>query len=179
MKREGERNVLAIEVEEQSRFKVNWRPFLDFNRVHGLILGGGAGVSTRETDAQIFGEISNGLSSKIWNYQLRAEKSWFDHHALTIGGRVYQQTDANRYAGWSQGGEFLGAFFLGSVSLDYYQRKGYQARVNGALTRSMDITLEYTDEDHEILFKSTTGVCSIRTFQSGVIYELTKVICVV
>ena len=155
VKREGDRNVLAIEVEERSRLKVDWRPFLDFNRVHGLILGGGAGVSTREADAQIFGEISNGRSSKIWNYQLGAEKTWFDRHALTIGGRVYQQTDANRYAGWSEGGEFLGAFFLGSVSLDYYQRKGYQARVKGELTQSMNITLEFTDEDHEILFKST------------------------
>lgn len=153
--REGERNVLAIEVEERSRLKVDWRPFLDFNRVHGLILGGGAGFAPREGDAQIYGEVSNGLSSKIWNYQLGAEKTWFDRHALTVGGSVYQQTDANRYARWSQGGEFLGAFFLGSVSLDYYQRKGYQARVKGELTRSMNITLEFTDEDHEILFKST------------------------
>ena len=155
VKREGDRNVLAIEVEERSRLKVDWRPFLDFNRVHGLILGGGAGVSTREGDAQIYGEISNGLSSKIWNYEVGAEKTWFDRHPLTIGGSVYQGTDANRYARWSKGGEFLGAFFLGSVSLDYYQRKGYHTRVRGQLTQSMDITLEFTDEDHEILFKST------------------------
>ena len=155
VKREGDRNVLAIEIEERSRLKVDWRPFLDFNRVHGLILGGGAGVSTREADAQIYGEVSNGMSSEIWNYQLGAEKTWFDRHPLTIGGNVYQQTDANRYAGWSQGGEFLGAFFLGSASLDYYQRKGYQARVKGQLTQLMDITLEFTNEDHEILFKST------------------------
>ena len=155
VKREGDRNVLAIEVEERSRLKVDWRPSLDFNRVHGLILGGGAGLATREADAQIYGEVSNGLSSKIWNYQVGAEKTWFDRHALTVGGSVYQQTDANRYARWSQGSEFLGAFFLGSVSLDYYQRKGYQARVKGELTRSMNITLEFTDEDHEILFKST------------------------
>ena len=153
VKREGDRNVLSIEIEERSRLKVNWLPIFDFNRVHGLILGGGAGISTREADAQIYGGISNGLSSKIWNYQLGAEKTLFD--ALTIGGRVYQQTDANRYAGWSEGGEFLGAFFLGSTSLDYYQRKGYRAQVKGKLTRSMDITLEVTDEDHEILFKST------------------------
>ena len=153
VKREGDRNVLSIEVEERSRLKVNWLPIFDFNRVHGLILGGGAGISTREADAQIYGRISSGLSSQIWNYQLGAEKTLFD--ALTIGGRVYQQTDANRYANWSQGGEFLGAFFLGSASLDYYQRKGYRAQVRGKLTRSMDITLEFSDEDHEILFKST------------------------
>ena len=155
VKREGDRNVLAIEVEEQSRIKVNWQPFLDFNRVHGLILGGGVGVSTIEANAQIYGEVSNGLSSEIWNYRLGAEKTWFDRYALTIGGRVYQQTDANRYAGWSQGGEFLGAFFLGSTSLDYYQRKGYHTWVKGQLARLMDITVEFTDEDHEILFKST------------------------
>ncbi len=155
VKRDGDQNVLAIEIEERSRIKVNWRPILDFNRVHGLILGGGGVLSTIEANAQIYGQVSNGLSSKIWNYQLGAENSWFDRHALTIGGSVYQQTDANRYARWSKGGEFLGAFFLGSVSLDYYQRKGYQARVKGELTRSMNITLEFTDEDHEILFKST------------------------
>ena len=155
VKREGDRNVLAIEIEERSRIKVDWRPFLDFNRVHGLILGGGAGFSTREADAQIYGGVSNGVSSKIWNYHLGAEKTWFDRHALTIGGSVYQQTDANRYAGWSQGGEFLGAFFLGTASLDYYQRKGYHTQVKGQLTRSMNITLEFTNEYHEILFKST------------------------
>ena len=155
VKREGDRNVLSIEVEERPRLKVDWRPFLDFNRVHGLILGGGTGVSTREADAQIYGEVSNGLSSKIWNYRVGVEKTWFDRRPLTFGGSVYQQTDANRYAGWSQGGEFLGAFFLGSTSLDYYQRKGYRAQVRGQLTQLMDITLEFTDEDHEILFKST------------------------
>ena len=155
VKREGARNVLAIEVEERSRLKVSWRPIFDFNRVHGLILGGGGVLSTREANAQIYGEVSNGLSSKIWNYQLGAEKTWFDRHALTISGSVYQRTDANRYAGWSEGGEFLGAFFLGSTSLDYHQRTGYHARVKSQLTPSMDITLEFTDEDHEILFKST------------------------
>ena len=155
VKREGDRNVLAIEVEERSRAKVSWKPVFDFNRVHGLILGGGGALSTREANAQIYGEVSNGLSSKIWNYQLGAEKTWFDRHALTIGGSVYQQTDANRHAGWSQGGEFLGAFFLGSASLDYYQRKGYHNWVRGQLTQSMDITLEFTNEDHEPLFKST------------------------
>ena len=155
VKREGDRNVLAIEVEERSRLKASWRPVFDFNRVHGLILGGGGALSTREANAQIYGQVSNGLSSKIWNYQLGAEKTWFDRHALTIGGSVYQRTDANRYAGWSEGGEFLGAFFLGSTSLDYHQRKGYHARVKGQLTQSMDITVEFTDEDHEILFKST------------------------
>ena len=155
VKREGDRNVLAIEVEERSRIKVNWLPILDFNRVHGLILGGGVGVSTRETDAQIFGEASNGLSSKIWNYQLGTEKTWFDRYRLTIGGSIYQRTDTNDYTGLSEGEEFLAALLFGYTFSDYYQRKGYQARVKGALTQSMDITLEFTDEDHEILFKST------------------------
>ena len=155
VKREHDRNVLAIEIEERSRLKVNWRPVFDFNRVHGLILGGGGALSTREANAQLYGRLSNGLSSKLWNYQLGAEKTWFDRHALTIGGSVYQRTDAGRHIGWSEGGEFLGAFFLGSTSLDYYQRKGYQARVQGKLTQLMNITLEFTDEEHEILFKST------------------------
>lgn len=153
--REGARNVLTIEIEERTRFKINGHPSLDFNRVHGLILGGGAAVSTREADAQISGAVNNGLSSNIWNYQLVAEKSWFDQPALTIGGSVYQQTDANRYTGWSGGGELLGAFFLGSASLDYYQRQGYQTWIKGQLTQLMDITVEFTDEEHEILFKST------------------------
>ena len=155
VEREHDRNVLVIEIEERSRLKVSWKPVFDFNRVHGLILGGGGALSTREANAQLYGKLSNGLSSKLWNYQLGAEKTWFDRHAVTIGGSVYQQTDANRYAGWSQGGEFLGAFFLGSTSLDYHQRKGYHTRIKGQLTQSMDITLEFTDEDHEILFKSS------------------------
>ncbi len=155
VKREGERNVLAIEVEERSRINVNWRPVFDFNRVHGLILGGGGAVSPLEANAQIYGEVSNGLSSKIWNYQLGAEKTWFDDHALSIGGGIYQRTDTNDYTGLSEGEEFLAALLFGYTFLDYYQRKGYQARVKGQLSQSMDITLEFTDEDHETLFKST------------------------
>ena len=155
VEREHDRNVLVIEIEERSRLKVSWRPVFDFNRVHGLILGGGGALSTREANAQLYGKLSNGLSSKLWNYQLGAKKTWFDRHALTIGGSVYQRTDAGRHIGWSEGGEFLGAFFLGSTSLDYYQRKGYQAQAKGKLTQSTNITLEFTDEEHEILFKST------------------------
>ena len=131
VKREGDRNVLAIEVEERSRLKVNWLPFLDFNRVHGLILGGGVGVSTREANAQIHGEVSHGLSSEIWNYQLGTEKTWFDRHPLTVGGSVYQQTDANRYARWSQGGEFLGAFFLGVRLLGLLSAQGVSGSSKG------------------------------------------------
>ena len=133
VKREGDRNVLAIEVEERSRLKVSWKPVFDFNRVHGLILGGGGALSTREANAKIYGEVSNGLSSKIWNYQLGAEKTWFDRHALTIGGSVYQRTDANRYAGWSQGGEFLGAFFLGSALLGLPSAQGISRSGKGSV----------------------------------------------
>ncbi len=155
VKREGDQNVLAIEVEERPRINVNWRPVFDFNRVHGLILGGGGALSTIEANAQIYGEVSNGLSSKIWNYQLGAEKTWFDRHALSIGGSVYKRADTNAYTGLSEGKEFLSALLFGDTFLDYYKREGYQARVKGNFTSSMHITLEFTDEDHGILSKST------------------------
>ncbi len=151
VKREGDQNVLAIEVEERSLIDLNLLPVIDFNRVHGLILGGSGKISTIQANTRIFGEVRGGLSSKIWNYQLGGEKAWFDRHALNIGGNVYKLTDTNNYTGLSA---FLSAALFGQA-LDYYQREGYQAWVKQQLTPSTNVMLEFTDEDHENLFKST------------------------
>ncbi|MBI1930783.1 BamA/TamA family outer membrane protein, partial [Candidatus Poribacteria bacterium] len=152
---EGDRRVLAIEIEERSPFKVEPQPLLDFNRVHGLILGGSGEVSTLQAGARTFGAFSIGLASKIWNYQVGAEKAWFERHQLSIGGSLYKRTDTTDDSGLSANEEFLAAVLLGNAFLDYYQREGYQGWVEQRLTPSTGITLEFTNDDHENLFKST------------------------
>jgi len=152
---EGDRRVLAIEIEERSPFNVEPQPLIDFNRVHGLILGGSGEVSTLQSGARTFGAFSIGLSSKIWNYQVGAENAWFERHQLSIGGSLYKRTDTTDDSGLSASEEFLAAALLGNAFLDYYQREGYQAWVEQRLTPSTGITLEFTNDDHENLFKST------------------------
>ncbi|MCZ6676105.1 MAG: BamA/TamA family outer membrane protein [Candidatus Poribacteria bacterium] len=155
VKREDNRNVLAIEIQEQASVSFNPLPIIDFNRVHGLILGGRAEVSTIESASRAFGTLSNGLSSKIWNYQLGAEKTWFNRHAMSIGGSLYKLTDTSDGSRLSADEEFLSATVFGEAFLDYYQREGYQVWMKQKLTPSAHIMLEFTDEDHENLFKST------------------------
>ena len=156
VKREGDKNVLEIEVKERS--SVNWKlfPRFSFNRVHGLILGGsGEGLTKEYGGGHIIGGLSYGFSSSIWNYQLGTEKGWFDRHTVSIGGGIYKLTDTNDYSTLSPDEELLTAVVLGDEFLDYYQRTGYQAWVKGQLTPSTGITFEFTDEEHETLFKST------------------------
>ena len=155
LKPDGEKNVLEIEVEERSF--VNWElfPIVDFNRVHGVVLGGSGDVLTKDYGGGLlFGGFSYGLSSAIWHYQLGAEKRWFDRHTVSLGGGIHKLTDTNDDLSLSPSEEFLAAVVLGDAFTDYYLREGYQAWVRGRLTPSISITLGFTDEKHEILFTS-------------------------
>ena len=154
-KREAGRGVLAIEIEERSPFNLKPRPFIDFNRVHGLILGGRGEISTVRAGTRTFGALSYGLSSEIWNYQVGTEFSWFEHHPFSVGGNLYRLTDTNGDSGLSASEEFLAALIFGASFLDYYQREGFQAWVRQKLTPSTHLTLEFTSDGHENLFKST------------------------
>ena len=83
VQREGGKNVMIVEIEEQPFAKPGGFPIVQFNRVHGLMLGAGGTVATRLTGAEkVFGSISRGFSSKIWNYQAGIEKGFFKHGNL-------------------------------------------------------------------------------------------------
>ena len=180
VKQEGDQNVLAIEVEEKSLWVALWQkntdaattpgrqagvaassidfdllPTFDFNRVHGLSLKVSGEATTIRAGTRIFGEVSNGLASKVWDYQVGAEKVWFNRHPLSIGGTVHHLTETNDHAGLSGEEEFLASAALGKAFLDYYQCEGYQAWVEQRLTPSTSIMIELMDEEHNNLAKST------------------------
>lgn len=150
------KNVLEIEVEE--RTIVNWDllPVADFNRVHGVILGGGGEVQTKDYGGgRVFGNLSYGLSSETLNFHLGAEKRWFDRHTIRAGGRIHKLTETIHGMTLSESEELLAALVVGDAYMDYYLRRGYQAWLKGELTPSASIMLRFDDERQEILFTST------------------------
>ena len=156
LKRDGERSVLEIEIEERSI--VNWDllPIFDFSRVHGVVLGGGGEVQTKDYGGGLlFGKLNYGLSSTILNYQFGVEKRWFDRRTVSVGGEIHKLTGMNSDSPLSTREELLAALVLGDTFMDYYLRQGYQAWVKGRLSPSTSITLNFTDEKHEMLFTTT------------------------
>ena len=89
------------------------------------------------------------------HYQFGAEKRWFDRNTVSVGGGIHKLTDTNNDSLLSSEEEFLVALVLGDAFMDYYLRQGYQAWVKGRLTPSTSITLNFTDEQHKILFTLT------------------------
>ncbi|MDE0184434.1 MAG: BamA/TamA family outer membrane protein [Candidatus Poribacteria bacterium] len=156
LKQDEDKNVLEIEVEERSI--VNWDllPVADFNRVHGVILGGGGEVQTKDYGGgRVFGSLSYGLSSETLNFHLGAEKRWFDRHTVRAGGRIHNLTGTIHGMALSQSEELLASLVVGDAYMDYYLRRGYQAWLKGQLTPFASIMLRFDDERHEILFTST------------------------
>ena len=152
----NDKNVLVIEVQEQSLFNIRGIPRIDFNRVHGLVLGGGGEISTaKHNGIRTFGTLQYGISSEYWDFQLGVEKSWFDKHRLSLGGSPYQLTDTIYDATLSATEEFLASMIFGKSTLDYYQRQGAQGWLAQQLTPSTSVRLELTGEAHRNLFKST------------------------
>ncbi len=154
-RREDGKNVLIIDVEEHPPVHLRVLPRLGFNRVHGFILGGSGEVSSEQyVRGRAFGGASIGLSSSIKNYQIGAEKAWFDARKLRIGGSWHKQTGAVHNASTYIGEGSLSAI-LNQALLDYYQRRGYEIWMDQKLTPSTNITLQFTDERHENLWNST------------------------
>ena len=155
-RREKGKNVLIINIEERAPVRLHVSPRVRFNRVHGLILGGSGDVSTEAyVKGRIFGSASIGFSSSIKNYQLGAEKPWFDTRELRIGGTWYKLTGVVHNALTYLGEGSLSSIILGKAFLDFYQRRGYQTWLTQKLTTSSEITLSFTDELHENLLTST------------------------
>ncbi len=150
------KNVLIINVEEHLPIRYYAVPRVGFNRVHGLFLEGSGEVSTETyVKGRIFGSASIGLSSSIKNYQLGAEKPWFDTRELRIGGTWYKLTGVVHNASTYLGEGSLSSIILGESFLDFYQRQGYQTWLTQKLTTSTEIVLSFTDELHENLLTST------------------------
>ena len=156
VQREGGKNVMIVDIEEQPFARPGGFPILQFNRVHGLMLGAGGTLSTRLTGTeQVFGSISRGFSSKIWNYHAGIEKGFFKRQLLKFGGSFYKLTDVSSNLYLHQGDATLSATYYGSALQDYYQRQGSQGWITYAPSEWSYLRLEFTGERHDNLSKST------------------------
>ena len=127
VQREGGKNVMIVEIEEQSFVTPGVFPILQFNRVHGLLLGAGGTLATRLTGKeQVFAAISRGFSSKTWDYHAGLEKGFFQRQPLKLGGSFYKLTDVSSNTYLHHGDASLGAAYYGFDLQDYYERQGSQ-----------------------------------------------------
>ena len=156
VQREGGKNVMIIDIEEQPFARPGGFPIVQFNRVHGLMLGAGGTLATHLTGKeQVFGSISGGFSSKIWNYHAGLEKGFFKRQLLKFGGSFYKLTDVSSNLYLHQGDATLSSSYYGSALQDYYQRKGSQGWITYAPSEWSYLRLEFTGERHDNLSKST------------------------
>lgn len=157
VQREGGRNILLIEIEEQPSFKPGWYPIVGFNRIHGFVLGAGGNLSTDFTgNEQIFGTLSGGFASKILNYSFGFEKSFFKEHPLAIGFGFFKLSDISNNAFRDFPVEpNLTAAVYGTDSANYYQRDGQQYWIAQSIGNFSMLRAEITMENHSNLSKST------------------------
>ena len=156
VQREGGKNVMIVEIEEQPIAKPAAFPIVQFNRVHGLMLGAGGTLTTQFTgQEQVFGSISGGFSSKIWNYHAGFEKGFFKRQPFKLGASLYKLTDVSSNNYLHHGYPTLSASYYGSALQDYYERFGSQGWIIYTPSEWSFLRLEITRENHDNLSKST------------------------
>ena len=156
VQREGGKNVMIVDIEEQPFARPGGFPILQYNRVHGVMLGAGGTLETHLTGKeQVFGSVSRGFSSKIWNYQAGIEKAFFKRQFLKLGGSFYKVTDISSNIYIRPGEISLSAAYDGFALQDYYQRQGSQGWITYAPSDWTYLRLEFTGERHDNLSKST------------------------
>ena len=156
VQREGGKNIMIVEIEEQPLASTSGFPILQFNRVHGLVLGAGGTLATELAGKErIFGALSRGVSSKTWDYHAGIEKIFFSGHALKLGASTYKLTGISSNASLRSGNINLSAAYYGFDLQDYYRRQGIQGWITYATAESHYLRLELTTETHDNLSKST------------------------
>ncbi len=156
VQREGGKNIMIVEIEEQSRASTSGFPILQFNRVHGLVLGAGGTLTTQLAGKErVFGAISRGVSSETWDYHAGVEKAFFTRQSLKLGASTYKLTDISSNASLSSGNINLSAAYYGFDLQDYYRRQGVQGWITYAASEWHYLRLELTTETHDNLSKST------------------------
>ena len=156
VQREGGKNILIVEIEEQPVAKPDVFPIVGFNRVHGFVLGAGGTLSTRIAgEERLFGLLGRGFASRIWNYQTGFEKRFSRLYDFALGGGYYKLTDVNYNNTLLPTQISLSAAFYGTAVENYYQRQGYHAWIARTFGTSAQLRLEFTRESHDNLTKST------------------------
>ncbi len=157
VQREGGKNVMIVEIEEQPVVKPDVFPIVGFNRVHGIVLGAGGALSTRIAgeEQRLFGLLGGGFASRIWNYQTGFEKRFSRLYDFALGGGYYKLTDVNYNNTLLPTQVSLSSAFYGTDVENYYQRQGYHTWIARAFGTSAQLRFEFTQESHDNLTKST------------------------
>ena len=156
VQREGGKNIMIVEIEEQPVVKPDVFPHVGFNRVHGVVLSAGGSLSTRIAgEERLFGLLSRGFASRLWNYQTGFEKRFSRLADFALGGGYYKLTDVNYNNMLLPTQVSLSAAFYGTDVENYYQRQGYHAWIARAFGTSAQLRFEFTQESHDNLTKST------------------------
>jgi outer membrane protein insertion porin family len=164
-------NSVYIDVEESDLIKADVDGIGEFNRVHGLQLGMGSEVKSIYGGSRAYCELSYGFSSKIWNYQLGAEKSWFRKRRTTMGIDVHRITDTNDLELVSDVEHFIAEAILGEAWRDFYQRQGYELNFGQKLTSSTEFGLRYRDDEYTSLEKTNDWSLMNRSYEDDDWYE--------
>jgi len=162
-KLDSEQKTLSIEIEEKPIGGIKPHPIVNFNRVHGLMLGGGMQATTLWAGGgRLYGSGFYGISSENADFQLGAEKCFFNQRRFTVGAQIHKLTDTNDLGLLSTGEDFLASVLFGDGFEDYFQRKGYEAwlttplppfvKGEQQLTPSMSIIVRYADDEYSSLF---------------------------
>lgn len=155
--KEGGKNVLIIDIIEHPLVKSGWFPIIGFNRIHGPVLGAGGNLSTHLLNEEhLFGSISMGVSSRILNYQVGVENTFFTRSPLSIGIGSFKLTNKSINEIRLLPAEFnLSDSFYGTSVDHFYQSRGEHIWIAKKFGKSSQFRLEYTHENHDNLFKST------------------------
>lgn len=157
VQKEGGRNILNITIEEQPLISPGWYPIVDFNRVHGLIIGGGGTLSSHFIGGeQIFGSASRGFSSERWNFHFGIEKTFIRSFPFTIGIGLFRLTDmSSKVFRLSPAGIALFAPVYGTTLENYYERTGEKFWITKRIGKSSHFQLGFSHENHSNLSKTT------------------------
>ncbi|MCG9128044.1 BamA/TamA family outer membrane protein [Candidatus Poribacteria bacterium] len=157
IQREGGKNLLIIEIEEQPIFQPGWFPIIGFNRVHGTIIGAGGTVSTKALgNEQLFVSVRRGFTSEKWNYRFGIEDRSFNFLPLTFGTGFYRLTDSSTQVFRFRPADFdLNAALYGSSAVNYYERYGSLYWLTRPIGLSSQFRLGVRIENHNNLSKTT------------------------
>lgn len=157
VQKEGGRNILIINIEEQPLISPGWYPIVDFNRVHGLVIGGGGTLSSNFIGGeQVFGSASRGFSSERWNYQFGIEKTLIKSFPITLGVGLFRLTDTSSKTFRFRPTEIgLLAAVYGTDLENYYERSGEQFWITKWIGKSSQFQIGFSHEKHSNLSKST------------------------
>jgi len=148
--------LLRLQIAERKPFSSHLSPLFDFNRVHGVVLGGKYQISSRLCGGErLYAEVERGFSSSIWDYNLGAEKGIMPRGEITLGGHMYRMTETNDLWRISRLENLLAELIFGRAYMDFLRREGWEVYSSAELSDRFRFRIGYSDDRYESLTKTT------------------------